>query len=299
MNTGFRFKQGSPAQQARTAEIMIQQDPGGRGLARWAISGQLFPAAISLLGGVHILILTGFYILAAQSIETDGPPGTAILAEALLRAGKRITILTDNHARGILEAALAAIECKANLMTFSHEDNLNSEAILPPDITHCVALERPGLAADGLHHNFRGLSISDHIACLDNVYLRCIGREIITVGIGDGGNELGMGNVSRRVDQSLAPQRAYSCHIPSDFCLCAGVSNWAGYALAAVISRLAGRNLMPEFTVFNALLEAIVRAGAVDGVTGQPVPTVDSLSRDWEDGVYSQMYALAGMSPCP
>ena len=284
---------GSIAQLARSAELLIQQDPGERGLCKWGIGGNLFPAAVSLAGGAHVIIATGFYILTAGFVETDGPVGTTILADTLSKAGKSVTVLTDGHAGDILRAGLDAIGCDASLMTLTRNGKINYDSIIRPNTTHCVALERPGLAADGLHHNFRGLSISDHVAPLDEVFLKCSCKGIITIGIGDGGNELGMGNVSEAVDRYVAPGRAYSCQIPSDLCICAGVSNWGGYALAALVSVLCGKNLMPDFPTFSSLIDSVVKAGAVDGVTGERQATVDSLPRIWEDSIYRQMYAIA------
>jgi hypothetical protein len=293
MNTGFSFRHDSLAQLAKSIELFIQQDPGGRGLSKWAIAGNLFPAAVSLAGGRHILITTGFYILAAGVIETDGPPGTIILADALCKAGKRVTILTDKHAEGIMRSGLDSISCKAELLAYAKNEQITYNTLLKTDTTHCVALERPGLAADGLHHNFRGLIISDHVTPLDNVFIKCASCGIVTIGIGDGGNELGMGNVSQDVDMYFAPHMAYSCKIRSDFCICAGVSNWAGYALASLVSVLLGKNLMADFASFSNIMDTIVKAGAVDGVTGRPEPTVDGLPRVWEDGIYNQLYQIS------
>ncbi len=295
MNTRFEFNTSSVAQLSRSIELFIQQDPGGRGLARWARVGDLFPVALSLSGGEHIFISTGYYILSAGSIETDGPLGSTVLAHALTQAGKKVTILSDKHAETILRAGLDAIGCQADLMTFSKDDPIDHTAIITDNTTHCVALERPGVAADGCHHNFRGLVISDYVASLDDIFIKCASYGIVTVGIGDGGNELGMGNVSEAVDRYIAPHRAYSCIISSDLCICAGVSNWAGYALAALISVLCKENFMPDPSTFSFLLEEIVKAGAVDGMTAKRQATVDNLPRSWEDGMYATMYHIAAV----
>ena len=293
MNIKFNYKQDSIVQSAKSIELLIQQDPGARGLGKWAIDGGLFPAAVSLAGGKHILIITGFYILDAGIIETDGPPGVIVLADALCKVGKRVTILTDKCAEGIMKAGLNSIGCEAELMVFAVDDKINPDSIIRSTTTHCIALERPGLAADGLHHNSRGLNISDYVALLDDVFLKCTSKGILTIGIGDGGNELGMGNVSEAVDKYVAPHRALSCKIPSDYCICAGVSNWAGYALTGLIALLTGKNVMSDFASLSSLIDSIVKAGAVDGVTCKQEPTVDNLPRTWEDGIYKQIYDIA------
>ncbi|MCP4755976.1 MAG: DUF4392 domain-containing protein, partial [Proteobacteria bacterium] len=88
---------------AERIENCIQQDPGNRGLDKWAYKGDLLPAAQSLFQGNHVIIATGFYILDAQVVETDGPPGTVVLARALRQLGKRVCLLVDDHSKSILE----------------------------------------------------------------------------------------------------------------------------------------------------------------------------------------------------
>ena len=64
----------------------------------------------------------------------------------------------------------------------------------------------------------------------------------------------------------------------SDIPLLAGVSNWWGWGIAAVLSGLAGRDLLPSDSMETAVLDAVVRSGGVDGVTAKPELTVDNLS---------------------
>jgi hypothetical protein len=71
------------------------------------------------------------------------------------------------------------------------------------------------------------------------------------------------------------------------------VSNWAGYALTGLIALLCGKNLMPDFASLTSIIDSIVKAGAVDGVTCKQETTVDNLPRTWEDGIYKQIYAIA------
>jgi hypothetical protein len=110
-------KDRSLAPLADSIESQIQQDPGNRGLARWVIKDQLLPAAFSLSSGSHCLIFTGFFIPSAGVIETDGPLGTIVLASALIRLGKQVTILIDRHAEKVIRAGLDAVRCTAELLT--------------------------------------------------------------------------------------------------------------------------------------------------------------------------------------
>lgn len=291
MNT--EYKEEFSEKTAMAMEAVIQQDPGSRGLGKWAISGGLFSAAKSLSKGREILIATGFYTASAGVVETDGPPGTAVLAYALEQSGKKVRIITDDHAESVIKKALESIDSIAAVEGFPCGEIPDSDKILSNETTHFIALERPGKSSDGKYYNFRGTDISSYVAPFDETFIEASSKDIVTIGIGDGGNELGMGNVSPMIDEHIAPGRAFSCNVKSDICICAGVSNWAGYALAALLSGMEGINLMPHEDRFGLMISSIVKAGAVDGVTGLSCETVDGLDRKWERGVYREMYMAA------
>ena len=59
--------------------------------------------------------------------------------------------------------------------------------------------------------------------------------EIVTIGIGDGGNEIGMGKVFERVVANVQFGSEIACSVASHYLITAGVSNWGGYALAKAI----------------------------------------------------------------
>lgn len=293
MNTGY--DSSFIKKIADSLEKIIQQDPGGRGLEKWGIKGGLLDAAESLLTGQGILLATGFYIVSAGVIETDGPPGAAVLAQALEKMGKRVTILTDDHAEEIIKASLNSIGSLSEVRSYRSSEVPDRDNLRGRDITHFIALERPGRSADGFHYNFRGINISGFMAHFDDAFTEAQKRGITTIAIGDGGNELGMGNVRASVDRYVSPGRAFSCSISSDICICAGVSNWAGYALAALMSVMTGENLMAAPPRFNDMLAAIVSKGAVDGVSGIRETTVDGLDRSWEEKIFMEMYKTASV----
>lgn len=285
MNLESKLKAQTTSETIKNIENFIQQDPGKRGLDEWAISENLFPGTLSLAKGDHIIIATGFYILNSKVIETDGPPGAIVLAEALIKMGKSVTIIVDDHGQSIMSAGLKSINCNAQLLTFSPGKEIDIQTVVKKNTTHFIALERPGIAADGFHHNFRGQIISEYVAPTDNLFIKCTELGIITLAIGDGGNELGMGNIKS--------DNIYCCTIKSDYCICAGVSNWAGYAIAGILSILEKQNLMISFEQFNKILKTIVDNGAVDGVSGKPEVTVDGLDIKWENHIYSSLLELA------
>ena len=63
-----------------------------------------------------------------------------------------------------------------------------------------------------------------------------------------------------------------------DRLIIASVSNWGGYGLAAAISQLVGRNLLPSVEEDARLITRMVDDGAVDGGSGQNRYYVDNFT---------------------
>ena len=60
-------------------------------------------------------------------------------------------------------------------------------------------------------------------------------EKITTIGIGDGGNEIGMGKVQQKVIEHIQNGRNIACAVATDHLVTAGVSNWGGSALVAAL----------------------------------------------------------------
>ena len=134
----------------------------------------------------------------------------------------------------------------------------------------------------------RGRSITDNTARLDYLF----DGSVPSVGIGDGGNEIGMGNLVEIIPtvDSLPDDPAIA---EVDRLVIASVSNWGGYGLVAAISRLSGRNLLPSAEAEATMVEAMIEAGAVDGTTGDAVPTVDNFSMEENGALLARLHRLA------
>jgi D-glutamate cyclase len=135
-------------------------------------------------------------------------------------------------------------------------------------------------------HNARGICIDEWSPPLYRLFEKSLERSKSwkTIGIGDGGNEIGMGTVPweelvRRLPRKEAS--AIPCRVATDWNIIAGTSNWGAFALAAAVALLAGRtdNLSHVDATFQQnLLERMVADGpAVDGIARRPSPTVDGL----------------------
>ncbi|MEX0713032.1 MAG: glutamate cyclase domain-containing protein [Pirellulales bacterium] len=135
-------------------------------------------------------------------------------------------------------------------------------------------------------HNMRGQPIDHCTARMHRLFEEARRRAaaIETIGIGDGGNEIGMGKVAWEVLRAAVaggPGGRIACRIATDRLLIGGTSNWAAYALAVATCAARGRHdLIAGWGTRRQaeLIQVLVdECGAVDGVTGQPSATVDGL----------------------
>jgi hypothetical protein len=141
----------------------------------------------------NVAITTGFYILSAGSPETDGPAGAIAIGRALQELGRKVTYITDSYTtpvlRGMLEDGTEVVDFPIADIETSRE--ATSEILERLDLSLIISIERCSRTNDDAYLNMRYVDITPQTARLD--YLFEAG--IPSVGIGDGGNEIGMGNL--------------------------------------------------------------------------------------------------------
>jgi hypothetical protein len=284
----------------------IQVDPGGRGLAKdphdnlfTECAGDFESACRSIADEPHpsLAIVTGFYIPQAGG-ETDGPLGTLFLLRALVPAGVRCFVFTDVHSKKALDAGfsacgLSAKDCLRTLPPVAHPwwawlacDWKDFKTGFQP--THLLAIERVGPSrSNGRCLNMRAVDVTDLNNPAHHLFDDAAVSDppVRTIGIGDGGNEIGMGKIPWHVIRRNIPNgEAIACRVPTSQLIVAGVSNWGAYALAAGVRYL--RGVQHDAALFDParereLLELMVsQGGLVDGPSGKRQATVDGLSFD-------------------
>ena len=117
----------------------------------------------------------------------------------------------------------------------------------------------------------------------------------VTIAIGDGGNELGMGAIVDSVCATAPLGELVCAREPADYTLVAGVSNWWGWGLAAALSLDTGRDLLPTDADELRRARLVMEAGAVDGVLGTPELMVDGLSMEQNLEILHALRTAAGL----
>lgn len=215
-----------------------------------------------------VLIGTGFPV--GDSFETDGPVGAIILYQLLEKLGAAPLLCCGEPLFSALKTDYSCLQLPVNSDGAAEFARQSLQQLAPELI---ISIERPGLATDGRYYNMRGVDISARCANFDVFFQQA---SCPTIAIGDGGNELGMGNLYQAVSQLAITPSVTSC----DELLLADVSNWAAYALLALVCCLKNAESVESWLSYcqpAELLQYLVNRGCVDGVTGLASITEDSL----------------------
>ncbi|MEJ0017232.1 MAG: DUF4392 domain-containing protein [Acetobacteraceae bacterium] len=267
-------------------EDLIQEEVGRNMEGLFAASkGGLWRAAsaIAALPEPKVGIITGFYVPAGNppAGETDGPLGSALLAGALRAVGVPCRMVTDEPCRGACAAALKGTDVALDVVPLGGSVDDVVALWRQAGITHAVSIERCGRSADGIPRNMRGVDISAFTTPLDDLFLA---GPWLRIAVGDGGNEIGMGSVPHSLTGAfVAHGEDIACVTPCDHLIVAGVSNWGAYGLigALALIRKTWRVTLTDWldpARDGAILRTMIEEGpAVDGVTGERKPSVDSL----------------------
>lgn len=252
-----------------------------------------------------VVFLTGSIVrgwVSPAIAETDGPIGVAVMARALnYQFNVLPVVLTDAplmpQVQGVLEAAgLTVAEASVALNATKNErfTGIATVGTCAADKAGAIAdaqallarlrpravitVERSGMTADGTFRNSVGQDTSAGRSALDYVVLEAQRLGIPTIGLGDLGNEIGMGAIREAVAKHIPNGDKVCAAVGTDILFPCGVSNWGCYAILAALAMLTGRaELIHTAEMERRLLVEAARIGLVDGLHGKREPTADGL----------------------
>jgi hypothetical protein len=252
-------------------------------------------------------VMPGFYPVG----ETDGPIGAAALGRALgIGLGGRMVVLTEETMVPITVATCRGaglnVLTEADMVRAPREPNPHNLycLILPFPIDDdaaikeagrlfdkyrpkaLVAIEKNGPNRKGVYHMVGGFDNSDCVAKAARLFEEAARRKVLTIGIGDRGNEIGFGAIEEVPRRLLPFGRKCTCPCGAgvvdattvDVLVTAAVSNWGVYGIAACLAALLDRpEVLHDPATESRMLHCCIDAGGVDGFSCRPIPVTDGM----------------------
>ncbi|MDJ0686788.1 MAG: DUF4392 domain-containing protein [Alphaproteobacteria bacterium] len=243
--------------------------------------------------------------------ENDGPSGAAAAIRALVLARRALVVVLIEEAlippmarvleaaglsvvdrdaarRASVDGSMACVAVEAYPLT----DGPGADAAprllndLKPDLL--FSTERVGRNLNGVYYNMRGRDYGMNRARVDLLFDLAFERGLQTIAVGDGGNEIGMGNVADAVEASIPFGAPGDCPCGggigavsrASLLLTAAVSNWGCTAIAAGMAALEGNaRLLHSPDAEARLLEVMTAEGLINSAHGVIDPNVDGIPK--------------------
>lgn len=229
-----------------------------------------------------VLIGTGFPV--ADTYETDGPVGAIALYQGLEKLRAHPVLVCGDPLATKLTADYRVHRIAVGVKGDWEAETARALQELRPEVV--ISIERPGLSERGGYFNMRGEDITERCACFD-YYVTL--ADCPTIAIGDGGNEIGMGNVREALEGLDIVPATTGC----DELLIADVSNWGAYGILAMLGYFRGEDLLGTISP-RRILGYLSERGSVDGVTRENTITEDGLPVEEGESVICALRRLTG-----
>jgi len=236
--------------------------------------------------------------------ETDGPVGTGYLARVVEQTLGCVPIFaTHPDLVGFAEAALASAGLIVTDIETAHaaksgQHRAAAAAVLPLsadwdqarqesaqffdtyDPAAVIAIEMPGASDDYEFHNVTGRLVpTDLVAKADVLVQQAHQRGVLTIGVGDGGNELGMGYIKDALAGIVGSPPGTQPSTDVDILVAAVVSNWGAVGIGAALAALAGKPSLLRTVDLERITQRLSDAGAIDGLSAYVDPKNDGASQ--------------------
>jgi hypothetical protein len=240
-----------------------------------------------------VLVLTGAgYAPTMPKGESDGPPGAASLARALYKGLGAVPvfvceqchidpIVASSHAAGLMVKSLeeardwhlgAALEAaplkQTEIAAWATEvlDRTKPKAV--------ISTERLGPGVNGIMHSATAQALQGpdafvrfEVVDISPVLVEAGKRGVLTVGIGDHGNELGFGAIRDAVVKAMPKGDVLCTTVATEIVLPAMMSNWGCYGIEAALAFLLGRPDLVHTPAQEArILRACLDAGGLEAM---------------------------------
>ena len=248
-------------------DVLVARNPRNMKTAQAALTPGYYLRAARYLQGITGTVIIGTGFPVGDTFETDGPVGAIALYDTLKALGADPWLACAPPLSVALQDDYQVLELRAtDLASAKEEAKKNLDQLNP---TALISIERPGLANDARYYNMRGEDITARCGFFDP-YMQT--ATCPTIAIGDGGNEIGMGNIAKAISGLDINVALTTC----DELLVADVSNWGAYGLISFLGHWAEKDLLAKLSPSDSL-DYLSSKGSVDGVTRENTTTEDGL----------------------
>lgn len=243
----------------------------------------------------NVILITGFAVPPIMPInETDGPLGAASLARAINFGleGKTL-ILSDEKGLKMIEAICRAAELRVvdkevfgaipqstaveefPLTTDKGSKEKSKEILDEINPAAIVSVERAGRNEKNVYHTAFGHDMSGWTAKIDYLIDEARKRDILTIGIGDWGNEAGLGAIRDEVKKLMPYGEKCRCPckggtataVEAEIPVVSICSNLGAYGITACLSALTQKTeILQDAEVERHMIRESLRMGGMDGV---------------------------------
>lgn len=267
---------------------------------------------------VFVVTGTGIDIWCPEG-ESDGPIGCAALARGLTKAlnAKVVAICEDGMAPSLKASIMAAgeflykeeyfMELTGNAVTFEafplgeEAGKLRAKELVEKyNPKAMIFVERLGPNEAGIYHFVTGTVNGPNDMSYGHYLVEeAEKRKIFTIGIGDGGNEIGFGKIHDKVKELT--EFGAKCKCPcgkgmatvtsTDVLIAATISNWGAYGIVAMLAILKNNpEILHDTRTEYRMIEACAMNGAIDGMFLKPILSVDGVGVEGNQAILTLMH---------
>lgn len=268
--------------------------------------------------GDYVIIGTGFLIAPSMKIETDGPVAAALLARMVSLLDAVPIIVAEENCYSAIEPACIAAELNTYYDIEQAAKVHHSVALVPmpqgaeaqkvidkllalkPSVMLCE--EHPGKGKDGKYYSALAKELP-WAAPVDDLFEAVRKQGGLTIGIGDLGNEAGLGFAKPEIEEIVPRGAVITAEGTCDCPIIATITEFGCYAfIAAVqaITEIKGLLQTPELT--EIVLRAAITGGSVEGCFGRVIPAIDMVDVSYVKSyvhmleciiIYSEIHGLS------
>ena len=255
-------------------------------------------------GKRSVIITTGFVVPPWIEAETDGPVGAVSLAHSLSLgfdltpvlvtepgSVSKLSKLGEQGGFRVMEyakATKAPRRISVEGFTLDQQSARKEAEALLQKVSPCavIAVEKASPNRKGVFHSGIGVDVSSLSSKVDALIASARETGIPTIGIGDAGNEIGMGVIEDTVRDILPTGKECSCPchsgvasaVSTDSLLVTGTSNWGCSAIEAMLSyHFKSPELLHDGAMEEFLIRAAASAGFIDPASGFAEAGVDAI----------------------